>query len=97
MEESGRFGPHHALALLRELAAKGVSDGYLRPPPSWLPSKRSRLISYYWVDSWLQDISASLALHRAARTTFSGIVYFAGEAGKVYHKYTWPPYTFSEV
>ena len=38
LEESGRLG-RHALALLRELAAKGVSDGHLRPPPSWLPSK----------------------------------------------------------
>ena len=61
MEESGRLG-RHALTLLRELAAKGVSDGHLKPPPSWLPSKKSRLITH-WVDLWLQDISASLALH----------------------------------
>ena len=66
IEESGRLG-RHALTLLRELAAKGVNDSHLKPPPSWLPSKKSRVITHslisYWFDLWLQDISASLALH----------------------------------
>ena len=63
MEESGRFGDH-ALALLREIASRGVRLGFLKPPPSWLASKRARVISY-WVDHWLQDISSTLALHLA--------------------------------
>ena len=35
LEESGRIGPH-ALALLHELAARGVDDGFLRAPQTWL-------------------------------------------------------------
>ena len=64
IEESGRFG-RHAIALLRELASRGVTDGFLKPPSSWLSAKRPQIISY-WVDGWLQDISATLALHLAS-------------------------------
>ena len=42
VEEAGSC---HALALLRELAARGVRDGFLQPPSSWLVCKRARLIS----------------------------------------------------
>ena len=61
VEESGRFGKH-ALALLRELASRGVKDGYLKPPTSWRAPKQLRVISY-WVSQWLQDISLSLSHH----------------------------------
>ena len=48
IEESGRFG-RHAIALLRELASRGVTDGFLKPPSSWLSAKRPQIISY-WVE-----------------------------------------------
>ena len=65
IEEFGRFG-RRAMALLRELASRGVTDGFLKPPSSWLSAKRPQILSYYWVDHWLQDISATLALHLAS-------------------------------
>ena len=58
---SGRFGDH-SLRLLREIATRGVDDGFLLPPTSWLSFNKARLVSY-WVDLWLQDISLSLAHH----------------------------------
>ena len=61
VEESGRFGDH-SLRLLREIATRGVDNGCLLPPSSWLSFKKTRLVSY-WVDMWLQDISLSLAQH----------------------------------
>ena len=61
VEESGRFGDH-SLRLLREIATRGVDDGFLLPPTSWLSFNKARLVSY-WVDLWLQDISLSLAHH----------------------------------
>ena len=61
VEESGRFG-RHALALLRELADRGVKDGFLKPPTSWRAPKHSSVVSH-WVSQWLQDISLSLSHH----------------------------------
>ena len=61
VEESGRFG-QHALVLLREIAARGVKEGFLKPPSSWRAPKPSSVVSY-WVSQWLQDISLSLAHH----------------------------------
>ena len=52
----------HALALLREIADRGVKDGLLKPPSSWRAPKPSKVASY-WVSQWLQDISLSLAYH----------------------------------
>ena len=45
VEESGSFG-HHALALLREIAERGVKDGFLKAPTSWRAPEKSRLVSY---------------------------------------------------
>ena len=61
VEEPGRFGKH-ALALLREIADRGVKDGFLKPPSSWRAPKPSKVASY-WVSQWQQDISLSLAHH----------------------------------
>ena len=43
-EESGLFGDHSSLRLLREIATRGVDDGFLLPPSSWLSFKKARLV-----------------------------------------------------
>ena len=64
VEEPGRFG-RHALALLLEIADRGVKDGFLKPPSSWLACSQTFQSGYcsYWVSQWLQDILLSLAHH----------------------------------
>ena len=74
VEESGRFGdPCCSLRLLREIATRGVDDGFLPPPTSWLSFNKARLVSY-WVDMWLQDISLSLAHHLTSLVFFTVVV-----------------------
>ena len=58
MEEGGRLGAHF-LALLRELAERGVSLGSLLAPPSW-PAVPPAAVVAYWVRLWTQRLSTWL-------------------------------------
>ena len=58
MEEGGRLGAHF-LALLRELAERGVRQGSLCPPSSW-PAVPSAATVAYWVRIWTQRLSTWL-------------------------------------
>ena len=56
VEEGGRMGAH-ALALLRQLAERGVASGHLRR--QFTPKHPAQCVAY-WVRRWMRRISATI-------------------------------------
>ena len=56
VEDGGRLG-QHALALLRELAEKGVGGGELRTPETWGLQRPAQMVAY-WIRRWMAHLSA---------------------------------------
>ena len=58
VEDGGRLG-EHALALLRELAERGVREGRLRTPETWGRQRPAQMVGF-WIRRWLAQLSAFL-------------------------------------
>eukprot|EP00873_Tetraselmis_striata_P009583 jgi/Tetstr1/429847/TSEL_019714.t1 len=63
VEEGGRLG-EHLLALLKELAERGIASGHLKQPPSWRELRPAALVAH-WIRKWTAKLSVALHIFLA--------------------------------